>query len=77
MQRRRMPGCDHEFKVRLFHHHPELAPALLRDVIGEPLPDHVRAELGCIDRNRGGAVSAFYSSSAIERVSHAGACCSQ
>ncbi|OLT30048.1 hypothetical protein BJF83_25005 [Nocardiopsis sp. CNR-923] len=47
-----MPGFDHELQVRLFHNRPELAPAMLRDTIGFPVPDYAHAELGCTDHTK-------------------------
>ncbi|WP_304453454.1 hypothetical protein [Nocardiopsis sp. YSL2] len=47
-----MPGFDHELKVRLFQNNPELAPVMLRDTIGFPVPDYARVELGCTDHTK-------------------------
>ena len=47
-----MPGFDHELKVRLFQNNPELAPLMLRDTIGFPVPDYARVELGCTDHTK-------------------------
>ncbi|WP_116244005.1 hypothetical protein [Nocardiopsis sp. FIRDI 009] len=47
-----MPGFDHELQVRLFQNNPELAPAVLRDTIGFPVPDFARAEIGCTDHTK-------------------------
>ncbi|GHC71278.1 hypothetical protein GCM10007079_03510 [Nocardiopsis terrae] len=47
-----MPGFDHELQVRLFQKQPALAPLMLRDTIGFPVPDFARAELGCGDHTK-------------------------
>lgn len=47
-----MPGFDHELQVRLFQRQPELAPLMLRDTIGFPVPYFARAELGCGDHTK-------------------------
>ena len=41
-----MPGFDHELQVRLFHNQPELAPLMLSDTIGFPVPDFARKYVG-------------------------------
>ena len=47
-----MPSFDHELQVRLFHNHPDLAPRMLRDTVGFPVPHYARAELGCSDHTK-------------------------
>lgn len=40
-----MPSFEHELLVRLFHNRPELAPEVLRDVLGAQLPEYTEAIL--------------------------------
>lgn len=40
-----MPGFSHEIILELFRNRPELAPALLRDVLRAELPEYTQAKI--------------------------------
>jgi hypothetical protein len=65
-----MPGFDHELQVRLFQNRPELAPRMLRDTLGFPVPDFARAELGCTDHTK---LKTFKSDKVVVLYDHDGA----